>query len=235
MAFCGLFEALFVLAAVSALFGADRTLAVPLTLGAVAFAAMTWVGWMTQVRLQARGSAGISWDEARGALVVDGQHLVTVVYLAGVAALALFALLGVVVSGWSALDGAGADALVVFTICVALLAGLVIGGAQMWRWGTPRLLVSTDGLRHRARGTEAGLAWRDIHGISLTNVTGRDYSITAIGPSSAQDVTVVGQTLAADPALVAHLLAFYWSHDDARAELGSEASLHRARSGGFAV
>ncbi|AWB92363.1 hypothetical protein [Aeromicrobium chenweiae] len=229
-----LFEALVVVATVATFFSSDRVLVVPFALGGIAFGAFLWVGWTTQARVHARGSAGISWDADRGALVVDDQRLVTIVYLAATGVLALFAFLAVIVSGWSALDDGGSDATVTFVLCLALLAGLVIGGAQMWRRGTPWLRVSPEGLSHKAGGKETELAWRDMYGIMLTNVTGKDYSITATGPSISKDVTIVGQTLAADPALVAQLIEFYWSHEDARAELTTEASLRRIQSGNFA-
>lgn len=46
-------------------------------------------------------------------------------------------------------------------------------------------------------------------------------------------IVIRGQFLAADPALVLHLLAYYAKHPEARGELGTEAALRRARAGAF--
>ncbi|MBC7633444.1 hypothetical protein, partial [Aeromicrobium sp.] len=62
-----------------------------------------------------------------------------------------------------------------------------------------------------------------------------DLSIGLLSSATADDLIIGGTTINADPALVVQLLTFYAAHEQARPELGTEASLQRVQAGRFDV
>jgi hypothetical protein len=104
--------------------------------------------------------------------------------------------------------------------------------AVSWRLPTPRLGVSPHGVRLEHGRKVEEVTWT---GVQLIRCGGeiKDFSLSVVAFAPGDRIRISGETLGADPALVAQLLQFYLDHEEARPELASTASLERVREGRF--
>lgn len=140
----------------------------------------------------------------------------------------------------------------VFALCLGLSGAAAVGyvlvciAAGRIRRG--EVTITDEGVTHRTSTDESRLSWDDVAGVEavdekgprlkLLALPGRTASRTEharfVGPDTKRDLPdlVVDATLVeGDAALLAHAVAWYFSHPDARAELRSDAALRRVRAG----
>ncbi|PRX44334.1 hypothetical protein B0I33_112212 [Prauserella shujinwangii] len=125
------------------------------------------------------------------------------------------------------------------------------------RFARGRVLLTPEGIHQRGWTFESFLRWQDVVGIYPTyrdcpvvvvratdNAAWRRRQITRLwrqdrlpgtrrGEREVPMIVIPGKFLSADPVIVYHLLGYYLEHADARAELGTEAAVRRARAAAF--
>lgn len=151
------------------------------------------------------------------------------------------------------------DELTRLTQVLRVLAPVLVAYAalQVWNLATGRtargeVVISTDGVTHQTWTGEFRLGWDDVDhvwaeelsatgqgpGVRLVARSGRAaaHRATAVGLGSPAtrdlpDLTIRADQVEGDPALLAHVLAFYARHPEHRPELGDERALRRASQG----
>jgi hypothetical protein len=111
-----------------------------------------------------------------------------------------------------------------------------------------RIVLGPQGIYHRSLTFEHFAPWDTVHTVAAEDVGGplivakafpADHSrVRRTSRAGKQQefqmlpyVAVRGRSLAVDPAVLYHALRYYHAHPEARAELATDAGLHRIRSG----
>lgn len=108
-----------------------------------------------------------------------------------------------------------------------------------------QLLLTPQGLEHRGWGYESRLPWNGVMHVSTLNGDGPEVWIRGSDnqveqrrtaklwggkPPRSAGIAIQGKSLGVDPALFYYMVNYYLTQPDARAELGTDSAIQRAKS-----
>lgn len=222
---------------------------------------VSWLGFETRMRLRRSGAGTLATaygDDNTSGVKIPYSIRVYVSYILTMGAIAAFFAIAAVHTFVGA--EAGSRGVGFVWSAVALLFASFVVRVATGRFARGYLLVSPNGIHQRGWTFESFLPWSGIIGISAVQTDSPDILVLASDdtpwhrrqvtrlwrqdklPTIASDngldvkpaIHIEGKFLSSDPALVMELLTYYAEHPEARAELGTEAALQRARTAAFA-
>ncbi|WP_199434005.1 hypothetical protein [Qaidamihabitans albus] len=147
-----------------------------------------------------------------------------------------------------AFDATGGGRIALGGVAAALSGYFVL--VALGRVARGRIERSPEGIYQRSWSFEVFLPWRGVVRLAPRGEDGQAIYVVGFGnapwhrrrfvnlgrkdrPLTTPGIHIPGNVLAVDPALVYHLLGYYLDNAAARAELGTEAALRRARAAAF--
>ena len=210
------------------------------------------IGVESRLRLRHDGAEPVTTAEENGriGLVVPYSRRLHVLITAMMSAIALLLMM-------VAVDAADSGGFYLWAALALVFASFPVLLLRR-KYALGHLHVSPDGVLHRGWTFRSFLPWSGIDMVHPMQTDGPDILVTARDgtPWEREQLTrlwradkpaelpgdhgqpkpaihIPGKYLAADPALVLAALVFYGNRPEARAELGTDAALHRVRAAAF--